>query len=169
MRCSSALGAGEPQAADVESSPSSGRGPPSASARRSQLERDADDIATCFALERVLRRDGPGRVFAGEITGLIPAGAFVAFAGPETSTARDLRRPRSRACCRCGCCAPLPPGKRGRPATARAQVCAGARTPARGGARARRRAAEREWWELNEEGTILRGERTGAAVRLGDR
>jgi hypothetical protein len=30
-------------------------------------------------------------------------------------------------------------------------------------------AAEREWWELNEEGTILRGERTGAALRLGDR
>ncbi len=28
---------------------------------------------------------------------------------------------------------------------------------------------EREWWELNEEGTILRGERTGAAIRLGDR
>ncbi|HEX4563836.1 MAG TPA: RNB domain-containing ribonuclease [Solirubrobacteraceae bacterium] len=27
---------------------------------------------------------------------------------------------------------------------------------------------EREWWELNEEGTILRGARTGAALRLGD-
>jgi ribonuclease R len=26
----------------------------------------------------------------------------------------------------------------------------------------------REWWELNEQGTILRGERTGAALRLGD-
>ena len=26
----------------------------------------------------------------------------------------------------------------------------------------------REWWELNEEGTILRGERAGAAIRLGD-
>jgi exoribonuclease R len=29
-------------------------------------------------------------------------------------------------------------------------------------------AGGREWWELNEEGTILRGERTGASVRLGD-
>jgi ribonuclease R len=28
---------------------------------------------------------------------------------------------------------------------------------------------EREWWELNEEGTILNGERTGATLRLGDR
>jgi hypothetical protein len=26
----------------------------------------------------------------------------------------------------------------------------------------------REWWELNEQGTILRGERTGAVLRLGD-
>jgi ribonuclease R len=25
-----------------------------------------------------------------------------------------------------------------------------------------------DWWELNEEGTILRGERTGATIRLGD-
>jgi len=28
---------------------------------------------------------------------------------------------------------------------------------------------EREWWELNEEGTILNSERTGATLRLGDR
>jgi ribonuclease R len=28
---------------------------------------------------------------------------------------------------------------------------------------------ERDWWELNEEGTILRGERTGTTLRLGDR
>jgi hypothetical protein len=26
----------------------------------------------------------------------------------------------------------------------------------------------REWWELNEQGTIIRGERTGATLRLGD-
>ncbi|MBA3747934.1 MAG: hypothetical protein H0W96_10655, partial [Solirubrobacterales bacterium] len=25
-----------------------------------------------------------------------------------------------------------------------------------------------DWWELNEEGTILRGERTGETLRLGD-
>ena len=27
---------------------------------------------------------------------------------------------------------------------------------------------EREWWELNEEGTILRGQHTDSALRLGD-
>ena len=27
---------------------------------------------------------------------------------------------------------------------------------------------EREWWEINEQGTILHGERTGATLRLGD-
>ncbi len=29
-------------------------------------------------------------------------------------------------------------------------------------------AGAREWWELNEQGTILRGERTGATLRLGE-
>jgi exoribonuclease R len=28
--------------------------------------------------------------------------------------------------------------------------------------------AEREWWELNEEGTILYGRDSGATLRLGD-
>ena len=32
-----------------------------------------------------------------------------------------------------------------------------------------RRRSRREWWELNELGTILHGERTGATLRLGDR
>ena len=26
-----------------------------------------------------------------------------------------------------------------------------------------------EWWELNEEGTILHGTRSGATIRIGDR
>ena len=29
-------------------------------------------------------------------------------------------------------------------------------------------AQERDWWELNEQETILRGERSGATLRLGD-
>ncbi len=45
------------------------------------VERDADDIAACFLLERLLFESGGGRdlVFAGEVVGLIGAGAFVAF------------------------------------------------------------------------------------------
>jgi exoribonuclease R len=34
--------------------------------------------------------------------------------------------------------------------------------------RSRPREQGREWWDLNEEGTILRGERSGATLRLGD-
>ena len=47
-----------------------------------RIERDADDIARCFWLESALAKDGRESVFAGEVVGLIGAGAFVAF-GPE--------------------------------------------------------------------------------------
>ena len=50
------------------------------------IERDADDVARCFVLERVLRAGGREQAFAGEITGLISAGAFIAF-GAEASAA----------------------------------------------------------------------------------
>ena len=53
------------------------------------IERDADDVARCFLLERLLRREGDGRVFEGEVVGLISAGAFVAFS-PEPQPAREL-------------------------------------------------------------------------------
>jgi ribonuclease R len=45
------------------------------------VERDADDVARCFLLERELgqRGGGPAPVFAGEVVGVIGAGAFVAF------------------------------------------------------------------------------------------
>ncbi len=50
---------------------------------------------------------------------------------------------------------------------ARATGAASRRLGARRAASAERE-GEREWWELNEEATILRGERTGASLRLGD-
>ncbi len=100
------------------------------------VERSADDIARCFALADELYELGPEEEFSGEVTGLISAGAFVAFghsdgagggAGPVAYEGmlpvRMLRAPD---------------------------------------------AGEREWWELNEQGTILHGERTGATLRLGD-
>jgi ribonuclease R len=48
------------------------------------IERDADDIARCFLLERQLLQLGRDTVFEGEVIGLIGAGAFVAF-GPDSS------------------------------------------------------------------------------------
>jgi ribonuclease R len=98
------------------------------------IERDADDVARCFALERALYEGGWEQTFAGEVVGLIPAGVFVAFAGAVGGIAvyegmLPVRRMRQ--------------------------------------ASADRRAAS-EWWEVNDLGTILRGERTGAALRLGD-
>ncbi len=161
----SALGAGEPQPKAAELA-DLGAWTSEREREAMLLERDADDIASAFALERVLVEDGPGRVFTGEITGLIGAGAFIAFAaGSDLDGAgaappfegllpvRLLRAPRPR----------------GR--DARAERTTPARSGRRGAGRQapREGAGEREWWELNEQGTILRGERTGAALRLGDR
>jgi len=86
------------------------------------IERDADDIARCFLLERRLASPGASEEsFAGEVVGLAGAGAFVAF-GPrgEFEGLLPVRRLRG------------------------------------------------DWWELNEDGTILVGTRTGASIRLGD-
>jgi ribonuclease R len=101
-----------------------------------KIERDADDMARCYALERVLYEDGWEQVFVGEVTGLISAGAFVAFGG---SGAEGASWPKG----------PLYEGM----------------LPVR---RMNGVAGEREWWELGEEGTTMRGERTGATLRLGD-
>jgi ribonuclease R len=134
------------------------------------VERDADDVARCFALEDILRAGEHERVFDGEVVGLIAAGAFVAFGargegGEEQAGSsfegmlpvRLLRAPST-----------------GAPAAAGATDAGGARR-AQGGRRHGRPAgrgghedAPREWWELNEYGTILHGERTGATLRLGD-
>jgi ribonuclease R len=96
-----------------------------------KIERDADDVAACFDLERLLYEGGWEQQFDGEVVGLISAGAFVAF-GVDGSDAgavyegllpvRELHTP----------------------------------------------SGERDWWEINEQGTILRGERTGTTLRLGD-
>ena len=120
------------------------------------IERDSDDVARCFALERFLFEHGPEHPFSGEITGLIGAGAFVAFGvgalgeGNGGAAAfegmlpvRLLRAPA----------ADVRAGERGR-------------EPRRGRDDGGERG--REWWELNEQGTILRGERSGATLRLGD-
>ena len=83
------------------------------------IERDADDVARCFLLERRLFEEGFDRVFDGEVIGVIGAGAFVAF-GDGHQGLLPVRRLRG------------------------------------------------DWWELNEEGTLLRGEESGRTIRLGD-
>ncbi len=130
------------------------------------IERDADDVVRCFLLERLLRRDGDGQAFAGEVVGLISAGAFVAFATAEQAAGqlpfegmlpvRVLAAAAARA--------PRAESPRG-PGAARSRPAAAAR-----GATAREaggRDGGRDWWELNEQGTILRGEPSGSTVRLG--
>jgi ribonuclease R len=101
------------------------------------IERDADDVARCFLLERRLfeatgtASDGPSRsagpsathphgTFEGEIVGIIGAGAFIAF-GPEREYEGMLAV----------------------------------------------RSLKGDWFELNEAGTALIGER-GGAFALGD-
>ena len=86
------------------------------------IERDADDVARCFLLERELVRAGDrDAAFGGEIVSLIGAGAFVAF-GERLQYEGMLPVRRLRG----------------------------------------------DWWELNEEATMLIGTRSGAAMRLGD-
>ena len=102
-----------------------------------RIERAGDDLARCYALEQALYEGGFDQTFTGEVTGLISAGAFVAFGGA---------------------------GVAGDPAD-------GPRGPLYEGmlpVRRIRPESERDWFELNDDETILRGERSGVAIRLGD-
>ena len=83
------------------------------------IERDADDVARCFLLERDMFEGGWDTIYTGEVTGLIGAGAFVTF-GDGYQGMLPVRRLRG------------------------------------------------DWWELNEQGTMLVGERTDGVIRLGD-
>ena len=83
------------------------------------IERDADDVARCFLLERDMYEGGWDTLYDGEVTGLIGAGAFVTFGG-DCQGMLPVRRLRG------------------------------------------------DWWELNEQGTMLLGTRTGGVIRLGD-
>lgn len=126
------------------------------------VERDSDDVARCFALEKLLHERGYQQAFAGEIAGLISAGAFVAFGVDADGEGEGDGETRA--------------GK-----AAGGEARAGDALEDDEGAgpqfegmlpvrllRAEDRDGAREWWELNEQGTILHGERTGATLRLGD-
>jgi ribonuclease R len=116
------------------------------------IEREANDVARCFALEQVLGENGWELPLAGEIIGLIGAGVFVAFGG---DSAAGLLPPFEG----------MIPVRRLREPEARHRGEREARN--RGDGEARRR-GEREWWELNEQGTILRGSSSARTLRLAD-
>ncbi|HEY2571032.1 MAG TPA: RNB domain-containing ribonuclease [Solirubrobacteraceae bacterium] len=103
-----------------------------------KIEREADDVAACFDLERRLYEEGWEQEFAGEVVGLIAAGAFVAFGRPQAPAGDSIGAGE--------------PVYEGMLAVRNMHVPSG----------------ERDWWEINEQGTILRGERTGTTLRLGD-
>jgi len=75
-----ALGEGEPAPSAAEAREAAWRC--SERERESmKIERRADDICAAFLLERELRERGAEAKFEGEVSGLIRAGAFVAFGG----------------------------------------------------------------------------------------
>jgi ribonuclease R len=114
-----------------------------------KIERGGDDLARCFALEQALYEAGWEQTFTGEITGLISAGAFVAFggAGGDAGT-REQPGASDDDAAAVGLLGPLYEG-----------MLPVRRMRSEGG---------RDWWELNEHETILRAERSGATIRLGD-
>ncbi len=116
-----------------------------------KLEHKGDDIAACSLLDEVLLDGGYDQVFAGEVTGLIGAGAFVAFGDAPRARGGHVAR---------------------RDAEAGAEVRVKSRVrPIYEGmlpVRLLSVGEEREWWSLNEQSTIMRGERSGTMLRLGD-
>jgi ribonuclease R len=126
------------------------------------IERDSDDVASCFALERLLYEQGHDQLFAGEITGLISAGAFIAF-GLDAQAQMGAGAPQAQEgeLASASFEGMLPVRMLRAPERVGPR---GASSPRGGGDRD----GGREWWELNEQGTILKGERSGAALRLGD-
>jgi ribonuclease R len=126
----------------------------------SALEHKSDDVAACFRLEQILLEGGYDQVFTGEVTGLIAAGAFVIFGkggGVRAGRAHGdgVRSEES---------APVAAD------TAKLRPIFEGMLPVRlltltGTSSA---GEERDWWTLNEQSTILRGERSGAVLRLGD-
>jgi ribonuclease R len=114
------------------------------------IERDGDDIAACFALEQRLYEGGWEQTFTGEVVGLISAGAFIAFGEAAAGGLGANRGPAVEGVVYEGM---LPVRRMQVPSSERPSAVRG---------------SSREWWEINEQGTILRGERTGATLRLGD-
>jgi ribonuclease R len=152
----STLGAGE-RAADATGLAQLGAWTSEREREAMTIERDAGDVARCFALEDFLREHSWSERFAGEITGLIGGGAFVAFGADAQGGLSAVYEG-------------MLPVRRLRE---RSPAAKGGATPGRHAGRDRsgRHAGDgdgrREWWELNEQGTVLASD-SGRTVRLGD-
>jgi ribonuclease R len=120
------------------------------------IERDGDDIARCFALEQALYHDGWEQEFRGEVVGLISAGAFIAFGRPDADPPVGGSGAIAPEGARMGLYEGMLPVRRMR-----------VESSGRGHGASRPGPAD-EWWEINELGTVLHGQRTGATLRLGD-
>ncbi len=116
-----------------------------------KLEHKGDDIAACFLLEQALLEGGYDQVFRGEVTGLIGAGAFIAFRGDPRARAKKAN---------VGSVGSAADGDRSVEARPVYEGMLPVRILSAG--------EERDWWSLNEQSTILRAERSGATLRLGD-
>ncbi|MGA9286578.1 MAG: RNB domain-containing ribonuclease [Solirubrobacteraceae bacterium] len=117
-----------------------------------KIEHKGDDIAACFLLEQVLLEGGYDQVFRGEVTGLIGAGAFIAFEGDSRARAKEALESTVDA---------SPAAQEREP---KARPVYEGMLPVR----ILSAGEERDWWTLNEQSTILRAERSGATLRLGD-
>jgi ribonuclease R len=115
------------------------------------IERDGDDVACCFALEAALYEQGWDQAFAGEVIGLISAGAFVTFPAPSGTRGEEA-----------------PDGGGAHTPGVRAGPYEGMLPVRRLREISSDQAVAGEWWEINELGTILHGERVGSTLRLGD-
>ncbi len=116
-----------------------------------KIEHKGDDIAACFLLEQVLLDGGYDQVFRGEVTGLIGAGAFIVFGDTSRARAKNALGKTVEI---------APDIKEEKPKRPIYEGMLPVRMLSAG--------EERDWWTLNEQSTILRGERSGATLRLGD-
>jgi ribonuclease R len=116
------------------------------------VERDSDDVARCFALERLLFETGTEQVFTGEVTGLISAGAFISFGTADGGAAAGKDDSGDGVA-----------GDGGGGGPRRSTAFEGMLP-----VRHLSGTGERVWWELNEQGTILHGDRAGTTLRLTD-
>jgi ribonuclease R len=129
------------------------------------IEREADALARCFALQQALARGERERALAGTVVAVIGAGAFIAFGVEEEGRlvgAVEVGPPPFEGFLAVPHLRAVLPG-----AAAPAQQQGTSRAPRVGEGRSA--GGRRDFFESNQERTILRAQGSGAALRIGDR